>query len=253
LNCAGVPRRTSLEEPEDAMPDLHLTEREQNLLRTLMAAEPVPGSPIPETHVLELIAALIGCDTVGVGVRRNQGPVLALSDLPGSGDGNPEDHAVDTWHLGLVHLSRDPLIAASCGALEGRVDAVWIGFRNGPDAVAQIDFGRHKRLFSDRDIARVRLLSPVLERHLRTRITTRLPAALTVQERRVLNYVSAGLTNREIAGEMFVAPSTVRKHLEHAYPKLGVTNRLAAAVAVRGTALTPADEPGRFELAERLA
>ena len=234
------------------MPDLHLTEREQHLLRTLMAAEPVPGSPIPEKHVLELIAALIGCDTVGVGVRRNQGHVLALADLPGSGDDQPEDCEIDTWHLGLLHLSREPLVVASCGGLEGRVDAVWVGFRNGTDAVAQIDLGRNKRLFSDRDLSLVRLLSPVLERHLRTRLTTRLPAALTVQERRVLNYVSAGLTNRQIAAEMFLAPSTVRKHLEHAYPKLGVTNRLAAVVALRGDEFTPADEPERFELAERL-
>jgi DNA-binding NarL/FixJ family response regulator len=46
---------------------------------------------------------------------------------------------------------------------------------------------------------------------------------------------------------MGVATCTVRKHLEHAYPKLGVTNRLAAAVAMRGESLaTP-------ELRDRLA
>ena len=135
------------------MPDLHLTEREQYLLRTLMAAEPVPGSPIPEAHVLELIAALIGCDTVGVGLRRNQGHVLAFADMPGSGDEQPDDGEIDTWHLGVMHLAREPLVVASCGGLEGRVDAVWVGFRNGADAVAQVDLGRHKRVFSDRDLA----------------------------------------------------------------------------------------------------
>jgi DNA-binding NarL/FixJ family response regulator len=34
-----------------------------------------------------------------------------------------------------------------------------------------------------------------------------------------------------------VATCTVRKHLEHAYRKLGVTNRLAAVVAFRGEPL----------------
>ena len=41
---------------------------------------------------------------------------------------------------------------------------------------------------------------------------------------------------------MGIASCTVRKHLEHAYPKLGVTNRFAAALAFEGRRQeTPAD------------
>jgi len=67
---------------------------------------------------------------------------------------------------------------------------------------------------------------------MRERPAPRLAASLTVQERRVLGIVAAGLSNAEIAEQLFVSPCTVRKHLENAYRKLGVTNRVAAVAAV---------------------
>jgi hypothetical protein len=50
----------------------------------------------------------------------------------------------------------------------------------------------------------------------------------------VLRHVAAGFSNAEIGERMFIAPCTVRKHLENAYRKLGVTNRLAAVLALQG-------------------
>jgi DNA-binding CsgD family transcriptional regulator len=51
---------------------------------------------------------------------------------------------------------------------------------------------------------------------------------LTPREREVLGLVAEGLTNAQIAGRLWVAPSTVAKHLEQAYAKLGVHSRTAA-------------------------
>ena len=51
---------------------------------------------------------------------------------------------------------------------------------------------------------------------------------LTPREREVLGLVAEGLTNTEIAQALWVAPSTVSKHLEQAYAKLGVHTRTAA-------------------------
>jgi DNA-binding CsgD family transcriptional regulator len=93
-------------------------------------------------------------------------------------------------------------------------------------------------------------VAPALERLLRERPTPALPPSLTVQERRVLQQVAAGLTNAEIAERMFIAPCTVRKHLENAYRKLGVTNRLAAVVALEGGRLA---DPDRVDPVERFA
>jgi DNA-binding CsgD family transcriptional regulator len=48
------------------------------------------------------------------------------------------------------------------------------------------------------------------------------------REREVLSWVCRGKTNKEIAVVLGVKPSTVRKHLENAFDKLGVHTRTAA-------------------------
>jgi DNA-binding CsgD family transcriptional regulator len=56
---------------------------------------------------------------------------------------------------------------------------------------------------------------------------------LTPREREVVWLVAEGKTNAQIAMELWVAPSTVKKHLEHVYEKLGVVSRTAAAALSR--------------------
>ena len=58
--------------------------------------------------------------------------------------------------------------------------------------------------------------------------------ALTAREREVLSWVARGKTNSEIAQMLWLAPSTVRKHLENVYAKLGVSTRTAAVARFFG-------------------
>lgn len=51
---------------------------------------------------------------------------------------------------------------------------------------------------------------------------------LTPREAQVLSWVAYGKTNEEIGSRLFMAPSTVHKHLENAYAKLGVHSRAEA-------------------------
>jgi len=62
------------------------------------------------------------------------------------------------------------------------------------------------------------------------------PERLTASERQVLTLVASGASNHEVAEGLYVTVHTVRKHLENAYRKLGVTNRTAAALRIHGQA-----------------
>ena len=59
-------------------------------------------------------------------------------------------------------------------------------------------------------------------------------AQLTAREREVLAWVARGKTNAEVARLLWVAPSTVGKHLENVYAKLGVGTRTAAVARFLG-------------------
>ncbi|MGH3359720.1 MAG: response regulator transcription factor [Nocardioidaceae bacterium] len=62
---------------------------------------------------------------------------------------------------------------------------------------------------------------------------------LTERERDVLRHLSGGMTAQQIARRLGISSSTVRKHLEHAYAKLGVHDRLTATIRMRELNLLP--------------
>jgi DNA-binding CsgD family transcriptional regulator len=55
---------------------------------------------------------------------------------------------------------------------------------------------------------------------------------LSKRELQVLQLAGQGMSNTEIADALFIAVSTVRKHLEHVFDRTGVRNRAAAAALV---------------------
>jgi predicted ATPase/class 3 adenylate cyclase/DNA-binding CsgD family transcriptional regulator len=54
-------------------------------------------------------------------------------------------------------------------------------------------------------------------------------ASLTPMEREVVDLLTEGLRNAEIADRLFVAPSTIKTHLAHVFAKLGVSTRAELA------------------------
>jgi ATP/maltotriose-dependent transcriptional regulator MalT len=66
-----------------------------------------------------------------------------------------------------------------------------------------------------------------------------LPDPLSPRELEVLTLIADGLTNREIAGRLFVGVSTVKKHIQHIYAKLDTRNRTGTIVRARELDLIP--------------
>ncbi|MFT7476371.1 MAG: two-component system response regulator DevR [Verrucomicrobiales bacterium] len=57
---------------------------------------------------------------------------------------------------------------------------------------------------------------------------------LTPQERRIFDLIGDGMSNRQIADEMYLAEKTVKNYISNMFAKLGVTRRTqAAAMAAR--------------------
>lgn len=53
---------------------------------------------------------------------------------------------------------------------------------------------------------------------------------MTPREKEVLKRLVAGLSNKEIADELFISVHTVKAHLESIFEKTGAINRVQAAV-----------------------
>jgi DNA-binding CsgD family transcriptional regulator len=230
--------------------DLLLSESDQAALRFVLAAEPIAGQPLPPCGVLERLAALVRCDAIGAALADPNGYIVEEVELPNGHNATLSDAGCDApLRVGVVHWTRVPGHAQRIRA-DGLSDSLALGFRTGRDRVVQVWWDRRTGKFSERDVAVLTMIAPAVQRLVRDAATQALPASLTAQERRTLMLVAAGFSNVEIAHRMHVATSTVRKHLEHAYRKLGVTNRLAAAVALRGEMLPPSDLRDRLAVGD---
>lgn len=121
------------------------------------------------------------------------------------------------------------------------------------DPLVAIVLNRRKPGFGDRDRERLDLLRPHLAflyghaRRMAARGATQArvlphppplpnapPCALTLRERDVLQWLTCGKTDADIAALLAISPRTVHKHLEHIYVKLGVETRTAAVMRVLG-------------------
>jgi DNA-binding CsgD family transcriptional regulator len=140
--------------------------------------------------------------------------------------------------LSLRQFHRLDLHAEICRPL-GINHVMKVFFAVGETGTGYLVLDSQRRAFSDRDRAVLDVLAPhlALVRQRCHRLadpsleTLAATALLSAREGEILRLVASGMTNREIAACLFVAPGTVRKHLDNIYAKLGVRSR-AQAVAV---------------------
>jgi DNA-binding CsgD family transcriptional regulator len=198
---------------------LTLSDRDQSLVHRLLMAAPEPGQDLLSPDVVDTLARLVRCDLVEVVELDRAGHrVRGFDRLP---------HG---WRpLGLGH------------------GMVRLAFATPADTVVTLSLRRCGEPFTDRDVAVLQMVEPVLARLVRGRARLGDDGGLSGSERRVLELVASGASNADVAHQLSVSVSTVRKHLEHCYRKLGVSNRTAAVAALREARPLPPAVPEQRE------
>jgi|tagenome__1003787_1003787.scaffolds.fasta_scaffold20980906_3 DNA-binding NarL/FixJ family response regulator len=215
--------------------DLTLSPREQSAFRRVLLADHDPTALVSE-HVAEALNALVPCDVIQTGEGDARGFVLRGVDYP---DGLLADQGSQVcdgpWNTGFEHFAALSEVDQEAAAARrfGERDTLRLGFTTRAGMVVAVSFVHRNRLFTERDIAVLVMLEPALARLLKAGAFGTSAPKLTTSERRVLEHVAVGLSNRQAAEELFVTEATVRKHLENAYRKLGVSNRTGALAAMR--------------------
>lgn len=155
-------------------------------------------------------------------------PDVAILDarLP---DGNGIDvcrdvRAVDSSIKGLILTSYEDDEALFAAIMAGAAGYVLKQIR-GTDLVDTV-----RRVAAGQSLLDPAITTRVLERIRNGVEQPRELKSLTEQERRILEYVAEGLTNREIAGRMFLAEKTVKNYVSSVLAKLGLERRTQAAV-----------------------
>ena len=111
-----------------------------------------------------------------------------------------------------------PYEAARCRVLAGRA---WRTL--GDEESALMEFEAARAVFVDLGAA-----PAIIELDALTQ-TAQAPAGpLTAREIEVVRLISAGLTNRAIASELFLSEKTVARHISNVFAKLGLSSRAAA-------------------------
>src|SRR5689334_20255057 len=167
-------------------------------------------------------------------------PDVAILDarLP---DGNGIDvcrdvRAVDSSIKGLILTSYEDDEALFAAIMAGAAGYVLKQIR-GTDLVDAV-----RRVAAGQSLLDPAITTRVLERIRSGVEQPRELKALTEQERRILEFIAEGLTNREIASRMFLAEKTVKNYVSSLLAKLGLERRTQAAVLA--TRLLGEHKPG---------
>lgn len=126
------------------------------------------------------------------------------------------------YYLALVQLSTARALPGGPGALEGLRQARMTFARLGA-APALAEAAGLLEKYRERRGTAPAVASAPLEKG------APMPDGLTEREAQVVRLVARGLTDKEIAAQLFISPRTVDGHLRNIFNKVGVGNRVALA------------------------
>jgi DNA-binding CsgD family transcriptional regulator len=172
--------------------------------------------------------ALAAADDAEERARNNPG-VASIAGTDAHVRGMIDDD-VELLSEAVTHFERSPRPLALASALE-EAGAALARRHSRDDAVANL--GRALEVYASigavSDESRVR--GRLRKLGVRRRLVSQKRAetgwdALTGSELAVVRLVASGMTNRQVAGQLYLSHHTVGTHLRHAYAKLGVNSRV---------------------------
>jgi HD-GYP domain-containing protein (c-di-GMP phosphodiesterase class II) len=161
------------------------------------------------------------------------GPLSGLARLSGS---HHERLDGSGYHRGLRNLDRPSQLLAAADAYSAMT-------QDRPHRPAY-STGHAARMLRE-EIAAGRLGAAEVDAvlaaagHRTERVRAPRPSGLTEREVEVLQLLTKGLSNREVARALGISPKTVGRHIENLYAKAGVSSRAAAAVFAMENDLVP--------------
>lgn len=254
------------------MSDRTITLRELHVLREVVQlADPERAEDAEELgfQVMDVLQRLLGCDEVSLqvmdSVHRSRSYASALEDgerfvatpeeLVASEHEDGSEVFWETWWTSPCSLPERTgrTVVTSLRSVYSQrewaahprhtnylwyADEVLLAYVTGPGQSVRLLVPREAGSpFGQRELAMLEMLVPHLrDLMVRASATPRPTGAATLTERQleIVRLVGQGLTNREIGRALGIRESTVRKHLEHIYLRLGALSRTGAVSAVFG-------------------
>jgi DNA-binding CsgD family transcriptional regulator len=212
-----------------------------------LAADMVSTNPdVRVRGAIDFLRVEMRCDTFLLAYKTPKANGFSLVDTVGYSDAiagylssdiqtKPEfskqfaDHS-RVWDWGDVPEFPDSYSGAKVLRPEGFTNGFLMVLHDGAgDVVGMCQANMEHPEFSMRSRCMVESVRPLFTKYV-TRMRVKAGARLTPREQEILALLRGGLTNAQISDRLFLSPRTVSTHVERVLRKLGVANRVAAAV-----------------------
>ncbi len=188
-------------------------------------------STLSREPTLEVIG-VGACAADAVALARDQHPDVMLLDISMPGGGieaarqiSAAYPAIKTVMLTVSEREEDVTAAMEAGAHGYVLKGI-----TGPDLIGTIRAVSRGETYITPQFA-ARLLASLKIRAADAKVPQRIETALTAREEQILNEVSAGMTNKEVARKLNLSEKTVKHYMTNVLQKLHARNRVEAVLA----------------------
>lgn len=175
---------------------------------------------------------VVGAVADGASAMRRMQPMLQPPDVVIFGYDRC-DETLLSWVRTVARLTPSPAVLLICG--EWTADAVLRAMRAGacaclPNSAEGGTVGQYVRTIAEGGVVLPAPMGRRLLRRLVPRVDFSRLDGLTERERAVLTLLARGRSNQEIASELIISESTVKKHITRVLHKIGLRTRLEAGL-----------------------